>query len=327
MREVDSPVPGPGEIVIQVAVCGVNFPDLLIVQDRYQVRPTRPFAPGSEVAGVVSAVGSEVDAFSTGDRVVAICSWGGMSEQVLVKQEHCLRLPEAMPFDIAAALPMTYGTAYYALSEAGHAQAGQTVLVLGASGGVGLAAVELGKAMGATVVAAVSNERKAAVARASGADEVVVYARGLETRDEIRALGDLFRQASRGGPNLILDPVGGAYSEPALRSIRSGGRYVVIGFAGGIGSVPLNLVLFNHATVVGAPYGAVVAHQPEDFRRTTLALFDLFSQGLVMPRITRRFALADGAKALSSLGSRTAIGKVVVEVADWRGAAGLDDIE
>lgn len=319
LEHIDPPVAGQGEIVLRVAACGVNFPDLLMVQDRYQISPPRPFAPGAEVAGVIEAIGPDVEGLEPGDRVMAICSWGGMSEQMIVPAALCVPVPEGMPFDVAAAFQLTYGTAHYALTDAGLLRGGQTVLVLGAAGGVGLATVEIAKAHGARVVAAVSSDEKAAVARSAGADEAVIYPRDFD-QSGVRDLGRQLRAACGKGADVIIDPVGGAYAEAALRAVAPGGRYVVVGFAAGIGSVPLNLVLFSHASIVGAAYGAVVAHDPATFRRTTQALLDLYAAGSIHPRIHARFSLEDGARALAMLESRGAMGKMVVEIADLGGS-------
>lgn len=315
LERIDPPVPGPGEVVLRVVACGVNYPDLLLIQDRYQIRPPRPFAPGSEVAGSIAAIGPEVSGLAIGDRVMAICSWGGMSEQVLVPAALCVPVPAGMPLDVAAAFQLTYGTAHYALADSGQLLPGQTVLVLGAAGGVGLATVEIAKALGARVVAAVSDEKKAALARDAGADDTVIYPRELDP-GSARDLARRLRSACGHGADVVIDPVGGAYAEAALRAIASGGRYVVVGFAAGIGSVPLNLVLFNHATILGAAYGAVVAQDPASFRRTTEALLELHAAGNVHPRIGARFPLEQGAQALAMLESRRALGKIIVEIAD-----------
>jgi NADPH2:quinone reductase len=313
LTEIDPPVPGSGEVLLRVAACGVNFPDLLLIQDRYQIRPPRPFAPGSEVAGLIAAVGPDAAGCAVGDRVMAICSWGGMSEQLILPTRLCVPVPEGLPLEVAAAFQLTYGTAHYALTDVGLLRVGQTVLVLGAAGGVGLATVEIAKALGARVVAAVSSAEKAAVA---GADDTVIYPRELGAGG-VRDLARQLRAACGQGADLVIDPVGGAYAEAALRSIGHGGRHVVVGFAAGIGSVPLNLVLFSHATLVGAPYGAVVAQDPVSFRKTTRALLELHAAGSVHPRIGARFPLEEGAKALALLESRGALGKIIVEIADW----------
>ena len=314
LEDVAEAAPGAGEISIRVIACGANFPDLLMVADRYQFRPPRPFAPGAEVAGIVEAVGSGVAGFAPGDRVMAICSWGGMAEKLVVSETKCVPVPDFMPMDEAAAFQLTYGTAHYALVSCGKLVAGQTLLVLGAAGGVGLAAVELGKALSASVVAAVSSPEKAEVARGCGADATIVYPRGPLDRDARRALAAEFRQATGGGPHLILDPVGGDYSEAALRAIRRRGRLVVVGFAGGIPSIPLNLVLLNDARIVAGAWGAVVAEDPARFRSTIADLVDLYARGLLRPRISERLPLKEGARALSLLEERSAIGKIVIEI-------------
>lgn len=311
LEEVPDPVPGPGQLLIRVAACGVNFPDVLIIEDRYQIRPPRPFAPGAEVAGTVAAIGADVDGFAAGDRVMAITSWGGMAELVAVDADKCVAIPDTMPLDEAAALLMTYGTACHAL-ECGSAAAGETMLVLGAAGGVGLAAVEIGKARGLNVIAAVSSEQKAQVAREAGANAAIVYSRGPLDRDAVRALAKQLRNTA--DIRLAIDPVGGDYSEAALRALGWGGRLVVIGFAAGIPSVPLNLVLMGDTKIVGAPWGAVVATDPAGFARTAARLLDLYAKGAIRPRISARFPLAEGGQAIAALGARAAIGKVIVEV-------------
>lgn len=319
LEDIRPAEPGDGEICISVTACGVNFPDLLIVADRYQFRPPRPFAPGAEVAGVVARVGPNVSDFAPGDRVMAICSWGGMAEELVVHQSKCIAVPDHMPLAEAAAFQMTYGTAWHALVTAGHLVAGETVLVLGASGGVGMAAVEIAAALGARVIAAVSTEEKAAIARQRGATSAIVYPRGPLDRDQRRALGAEIRKASDGGPQLVVDPVGGDYSEAALRGIRRGGRLTIVGFTAGISSIPMNLVLLNEATIIPAAWGAVVAHDPAGFRQTIAGLLRLYEQGGIHPYISRRFSLADGAAALRSLGDRTTIGKTVIDIAPEQG--------
>lgn len=315
LEDAADPVPAPDEILIRVIACGVNFPDVLMVADKYQFRPPRPFAPGAEVSGVVEQVGSEVTEFAVGDRVMAICSWGGMAEKLAISTTKCVPMPDAMPFDDAAAFLLTYGTAHYALSVSGQLQGGQTLLVLGAAGGVGLAAVELGKAMGARVVAAVSSEEKAAIARQAGADDVVIYPRGPLDRAAKRELTSAFRAACAGGADVVADPVGGDYSEAALRAMRPGGRFAVIGFAAGIANIPMNVLLFSEASIVAAAWGAVVARNPEQYKAVAHALIDLYLNGKVRPHISLKLPLDQAAQALNILESRKAVGKIVIKVA------------
>jgi NADPH2:quinone reductase len=309
-EEVPEPQPGPRDVLIRVAACGVNFPDVLIVQDKYQIRPPRPFYPGAEVAGVVERVGDEVSTVAVGDRVMGVCSWGGMAEKLVLPADRCTHVPPHMPLDEAAALQITYGTAYYGLKSCGRLAQGERLLVLGAAGGVGVAAVEIGKALGAEVVAAVSSEAKADVARDAGAASVLIYPRGPFDAAARAELANVFK--SNGSVDVVIDPVGGDYTEAALRSIAPGGRLVVVGFAAGIPSIRLNLVLLKSAQIVAAPWGAVVAGNPEACRETMRAVFDLYAKGMIRPRISRRLPLERGAEALALLQAREAVGKIVV---------------
>jgi NADPH2:quinone reductase len=312
LEDVPEPEPGPRDVRIAVAACAVNFPDLLIVQDRYQIRPPRPFIPGAEVAGVVERVGADVSTFVPGDKVMAVCSWGGMAEKLVVPAARCTHVPDGMPLDEAAALQITYGTAYYGLKNCGRLAPGERLLVLGAAGGVGVAAVEIGKALGAHVIAAVSSEAKAAIARNAGADSVLVYPPGPFDAAGRGALAATFKASLPGGANVVLDPVGGEYTEAALRSIAPGGRLVVVGFAAGIPSIRLNLVLLKSAQIVAAPWGAVVEEDPAAWRETIAALFDLHARRMIRPLVSRRFPLARAAEALQLLQAREAVGKMVV---------------
>ncbi|MFC3784810.1 NADPH:quinone reductase-like Zn-dependent oxidoreductase [Sphingopyxis italica] len=313
LGELPRPSAGKGQIVIDVKACAVNFPDVLIIEDKYQFRPERPFAPGGEVAGLVAEVGEGVTEFKVGDRVIAGCGNGGMSEAVAVSVHNVYHLPEAHDFAEGASLLMTYGTSIHALVDRGHIGEGDTLLVLGASGGVGIAAVELGKAFGARVVAGVSSEEKAGIARAAGADEVVVYGRQPFDKDQSKELANKFKEAvGPNGANLVYDAVGGDYAEPALRSIAWEGRYLVVGFPAGIPRLPLNLTLLKSCDVAGVFWGAFVAREPVRNRANIARLFQLWEQGKIKPRVTESFALADGGKAIAKLGDRTAVGKLVV---------------
>jgi NADPH2:quinone reductase len=312
LEEMPDLEPGPREVRIRVAACGVNFPDLLIVQDKYQIKPPRPFVPGSEVAGIVECVGAEVSSVAPGERVMAICSWGGMAEKLVVPVSRCTRVPEHLPLDEAAALQITYGTAHYGLQRCGQLARNERLLVLGAAGGVGLAAVEIGKALGAHVTAAVSSSAKAEIVRNAGADAVLIYPPGPFDEATRAALASTFKSSLHGGVDVVLDPVGGAYTEAALRSIAPGGRLVVVGFAAGIPSIRLNLVLFKNARIVAAPWGAVVEHDPATSRDTIGALLDLYARNMIRPRISRRLPLERGAEALQLLQARAAVGKIIV---------------
>jgi NADPH:quinone reductase len=309
---VPDPVPLPGEIRIRVEACGINFPDVLIIQDLYQFKPARPFAPGCEVAGVVDAVGAGVSGFRPGERVLGGGGWGGLAELTVISAARCFSVPDAMPADHAAAFLMTYGTSHYALKDRAHLQAGETLLVLGAAGGVGLAAVELGKAMGARVIAAVSSEAKAAVARERGADATIVYSAGSLDRAAARALGAEIKAAAGGDVNVVYDGVGGAYAEPALRSIAWDGRYLVVGFPAGIPSIPLNLTLLKGCSIVGVFWGSFVDRFPDQHRRNVAEIFELYRLGKLRPLVSARYPFARGGEAIAHLASRSAVGKVVV---------------
>ncbi len=315
LEDVPDPSPGPGQVVIAVKACGVNFPDALIIEDRYQVRPERPFAPGAEVAGVVESLGAGVTGLAVGQRVIGFCNWGGMAQKLAIAAVRCTPMPDAMPFDEAAALVMTYGTANYALHRRAGLKAGETVLVLGAAGGVGLAAVELAKAAGARVIAATSSAVKAELARSAGADETVVYPRGPFDKEGSKALAGLFKAAcGPDGANVVLDPVGGDYAEAALRAIAWEGRFLVVGFPAGIPKLPLNLVLLKGCQVVGVAWGAEARRDPEGQDADIRQLLDLHARGLIRPRISERYPLARAGEAIARLGSRQALGKIVVMV-------------
>jgi NADPH2:quinone reductase len=315
LGDLPDPAPGPGEVVVAIRACGVNYPDVLMIEDRYQVRPERPFAPGGEISGVVKAVGAGVTGLVPGQRVMGGVGHGGMAEAIAVEAARLFVMPDAMGFDEGAALLMTYGTSYYALVRRAHLAAGETLLVLGAAGGVGLAAVELGKALGARVVAAASSEEKVALAKARGADVGVVYPAGPFDKAGARALADLFKQAcGPGGADVVYDAVGGDYAEAALRGIAWEGRFLVVGFPAGIPKIPLNLALLKSCDIVGVFWGAANARDPEGHRRDVQALFDLYAAGKIKPYLSERFPLARGGEAIARLAERKVLGKVVVTV-------------
>ncbi|MCG6120276.1 MAG: NADPH:quinone oxidoreductase family protein [Blastomonas sp.] len=313
MTEIDAPVAGPGELLVAVKACSINFPDALIIKDMYQLKPQRPFAPGSEIAGVVEAVGEGVTGWSVGDRVIAGTGFGGLVEKKVVAAAGAYKLPDQFSFEQGASLLMTYGTSIHALKDRGHIKPGDTLLVLGAAGGVGLAAVELGKAYGARVVAGVSSEAKAAAARESGADEVVVYARQPFDKDQSKALATAFKDAvGPNGADIVYDAVGGDYSEPAVRAMAWEGRFLVVGFPAGIAKLPLNLTLLKSCDVCGVFWGAFAAREPKRNAANIAELFDLWSAGKISPRISETFSFEAAPQAIARLENREAIGKLVV---------------
>ncbi len=310
--DAPDPVAGEGEVVIAVKAAGVNFPDALIIEDKYQFKPERPFSPGGEVAGVIESVGPGVTNVKVGQRVIGSSGWGGYAEKIKLPAQRIMPIPDAMPFDEASAFILTYGTSYYALKDRGVLKAGETVLILGASGGVGVAAIELAKAMGARVIGAVSSEEKAAFAKECGADDTVIYPPGAFAKDQSKALSESFKQVTGGGADVIYDAVGGDYCEPALRAMNWNGRYLVIGFPAGIPTPPLNLTLLKSSSIVGVFWGASVAREPKLHEGNVRDLFKLYAEGKIKPRISARYPLKDGGKAIRSLMDRKATGKVVV---------------
>ncbi|HEY0028746.1 MAG TPA: NADPH:quinone oxidoreductase family protein [Allosphingosinicella sp.] len=313
LAEFSDPVAGPGQLLVRVKACAINYPDVLIIEDKYQFKPPRPFAPGGEIAGVVEGVGEGVTGWAEGDRLIAMIGHGGLSEKVLVQAAMALPLPKGRSFEEGSALILTYATSIHALLDRGKLKQGQTLLVLGAAGGVGLAAVELGKAYGARVVAAVSSEEKAQAAREAGADAAVIYPRGPFDKDGSKALSQLFKDAvGPAGADLIYDPVGGDYAEPALRAIGWEGRYLVVGFPAGIPRLPLNLTLLKSCDVCGVFWGAFAAREPKANAAHIQTLFRLWDEGRIAPKISRTWPLAQGGDAIAHMAARAAIGKLVV---------------
>lgn len=315
--QLPDPVAGKGQVVVAVKACSINYPDVLIIEDKYQFKPTRPFAPGSEISGVIESVGEGVTGWTPGDRVIATTGSGGLVEKIALNATSLFALPEGRSFAEGASLLLTYGTTIHALVDRGHLSEGQTLLVLGAAGGVGLAAVELGKAFGARVVAAVSSAEKAAMAKEAGADVTLVYPRAPFDKEQSKALADQFKAAlGPNGADVIYDPVGGDYAEPALRSIAWEGRYLVVGFPAGIPRLPLNLTLLKSCDVCGVFWGAFAARDPQANRAHIDWLFRLWKEGRIAPRVTEIFAFEDGGKAIAKMAARQAIGKLVVRVAE-----------
>lgn len=312
---VDLPDPeaGPGQLVVRMRACAINYPDVLIIEDRYQFKPPRPFAPGGEIAGIVEAVGEGVSGWSEGDRLIAMIGHGGLQEKVLVAAAQAVPLPPERSFEEGSALILTYATSIHALVDRARLQAGETLLVLGAAGGVGLAAVELGKAWGARVVAAASSEEKAEAARRAGADLAIVYPAGPFDKDGSKALAQQFKEAVGGsGADVIYDPVGGDYAEPALRSIAWEGRYLVVGFPAGIPKLPLNLTLLKSCDVRGVFWGAFAARDPKANAAHIETLFRLWREGKIAPKVSRTWPLEQGGEAIAHMAARKAVGKLVV---------------
>jgi NADPH:quinone reductase-like Zn-dependent oxidoreductase len=313
LDEVEAPTPGKGQVLVAVKACAINFPDTLMIRDLYQFKPERPYAPGGEIAGVIEAVGEGVDGWKVGDRVLAGIGNGGLAQKVLVPAGRMFAVPEGVPFEKAASLMMTYGTNIHGLKDRGHIKAGDVLLVLGAAGGVGLSAVELGKAYGARVIAAVSSEEKGEVARRAGADDVVIYPKGPMDKDASKALANAFKAAcGPDGANIVYDVVGGQYSEPALRAIAWEGRFLVVGFPAGIAKMPLNLTLLKSCDICGVFWGAFTAREPEKFRAQVEELFALLKAGKIDPMISETFPLERGGEAIAKLENREAVGKLVV---------------
>lgn len=306
IEDLPPPEPGAGEVVIAVKAAGVNFPDVLIIQDKYQVKPPLPFSPGSEMAGIVKAVGDGVTHVKPGDAVMAVTTYGAFAEEVTTDARRLLPIPKGMDFVTAAAFVLTYATSDHALRDRGALAAGETLLVLGASGGVGIAAIEIGKALGARVIACASADDKLAVCREHGADAVINYT-SEDLRARIKALTD------GAGPDVIYDPVGGPYTEPALRSIAWRGRLLVVGFAAGdIPKIPLNLTLLKGCSIVGVFWGDFARREPDMFAKEMRQLGEWFAAGKLKPHITRTFPLDRASEALMLMAARQVKGKVVI---------------
>lgn len=310
LRDLPDPTPGAGELLVRVRACAMNFPDVLIIEDKYQLKPTRPFAPGGEFAGEVIGIGEGASGWSDGDRLIVATGFGGLAEQVVIPAKSAIRLPAERSFEEGSALLLTYATVIHALVDRGKLRAGQTVLVLGAAGGIGIASIEVGKALGARVVAAVSSEEKAQVAREAGADTAVVYP--TDTSDP-KALSQIFKDAvGPAGADVILDPVGGAYSEPALRSIAWEGRFLVVGFPAGIAKLPLNLTLLKSCDVCGVFWGAFAARDPKGNAAHVAQLFRWWDEGKIAPKVSATYPLERAGEAITALAERKAVGKLVV---------------
>jgi len=306
VEDVPSPIPGPGEAVITVRAASLNFPDVLIIQNKYQLKPPLPFSPGTDAAGVVKAVGPGVTNVAPGDRVMAVTGYGALAEEVKTDARRLLPVPRGMDDQTASAFPLTYGTSDHALVDRGQLKPGETLLVLGAAGGVGLAAIEIGEAVGARVIACASSPEKLAVCREHGADAAIDYSRE-DLRERIREITD------GRGPDVVYDPVGGAYSEPALRSIAWRGRFLVVGFAAGeIPKIPLNLTLLKGCSIVGVFFGDFARRETDAWAARARQLGEWFQSGKLRPHVAETLPLERAAEALTRMASRQVTGKIVL---------------
>ena len=305
LMEVVLPEPGPRQVRIRVAAAGVNFPDVLIIQKKYQMQPTLPFSPGAEIAGEITAVGEEVRGLRPGMAVAALCGIGGFAEECVVDAALCMPLPPGVPMPLAASLVLAYGTSWHALRDRAQLKTGETLLVLGAAGGVGLAAVEIGKAIGARVIAAASSAEKLAVCREHGADECINY-----TEEDLR---EALKRIAPKGVDVVFDPVGGSLTEAAFRSVAWRGRHLVIGFAdGNVPALPLNLPLLKGASLVGVFWGEFAKREPKANAAGIQEVLGWISDGKLKPHISRQYSLAEAPQALIDMAARKVIGKVVV---------------
>jgi NADPH2:quinone reductase len=302
--DVPSPRPGPGAVVVSVKAASVNFPDVLVIQNKYQFKPPLPFSPGCELAGVVKEVGDGVSGVKPGDAVMAYTPSGAFAEEAVIDAGRAIAIPDGMDFETASSLLVTYGTSEHALQDRAGLKSGETLLVLGASGGIGLAAIEIGKALGARVIACASNEEKRAVCRAHGADEAIDYA---DIRDGIKEM------TGGAGADVVCDPVGGSYTEAALRSTAWRGRLLVVGFAAGdIPKIPLNLALLKGCAIVGVFWGEFVRREPDRFAASVARLAAWYREGKIRPHISQTFPLERTAEALRLMADRKVKGKVVI---------------
>ncbi|WP_027528080.1 NADPH:quinone oxidoreductase family protein [Bradyrhizobium sp. Ec3.3] len=315
LEEVDDPVAAAGQIIVRVKASGVNFPDTLIIQDKYQFKPKRPFSPGAEFSGVVETIGSGVCSFRVGDRVMGFSRWGAMAQKIAIDAGRCVVMPDKMPFDEASAFMLTYGTAYYALKEKAALRSGETLLVLGAAGGVGLAAIEIGRALGARIVAAVSTTEKATLVRERGAARVVIYPTAPFNPISRREAARLLKEAcGPDGAHVVCDVVGGDYSEAALRAIAWDGRFLVVGFAAGVPQIPLNLPLLKSCQIVGVFWGPWLDRSGDHLSRSAGELLEWYNNGKLRPCISERFPLTEAGDAIAKLAARKAMGKIVINI-------------
>lgn len=306
LEEIPSPIPKRKEVLVTVKACSVNFPDTLIVQGLYQFKPQLPFSPGSDVAGIVKAVGEDVKHLNVGDKVFGLVPFGGFAEEVILPAKNTFPMPPMMDYEIAASFMMAYGTSYYALKNRANLKAGETLLVLGASGGVGLAAVELGKLSGATVIAAASTDEKLALCKQYGADYTINYT----TEDLKKRVKEI---TNGNGANVVYDPVGGKYTEAALRATAWEGRFLIVGFPAGIASIPMNLPLLKGCQIVGVFWGSFAMRNPKANMGNTMELIQMYAQGKLKPYIQKSYTLENSAQALIDMMDRKVKGKIVIK--------------
>ena len=313
VEEIEDPVAGPGQVVVDIKATGISFPDVLIVQGLYQFKPPFPFSPGSEISGVVSSVGEGVTMHKAGDRVMGSIGSGGLREKGVYLEQQLMPLPESMDFNTAAGFPLNYGTTYHAFKQRGELKEGQSVLVLGAGGGLGITAIHIAKAMGAKVIAAASSQEKIDLCKKEGADEGIIYERDMD-RDLQKKFSDEIKELTGGGVDMIYDLVGGDYAEPALRAIARHGKYLVIGFTAGIPKMPLNLTLLKECQIVGVFWGQFAAIDHAENSQNFKELFELHAEGKIKPFVTETYSLEESAKAIKTLEDRKVLGKVVVNM-------------
>ena len=313
VEEIEDPVAGPGQVVVDIKATGISFPDVLIVQGLYQFKPPFPFSPGSEISGVVSSVGEGVTMHKVGDRVMGSIGSGGLREKGVYLEQQLMPLPETMDFNTAAGFPLNYGTTYHAFKQRGELKEGQSVLVLGAGGGLGITAIHIAKAMGARVIAAASSQEKIDLCIKEGADEGIIYERDMD-RDLQKKFSDEIKELTGGGVDMIYDLVGGDYAEPALRAIARHGKYLVIGFTAGIPKMPLNLTLLKECQIVGVFWGQFAAIDHAENAQNFKELFELHAEGKIKPFVTETYSLEESAKAIKTLEDRKVLGKVVVNM-------------
>ena len=313
VEEIEDPVAGPGQVVVNIKATGISFPDVLIVQGLYQFKPPFPFSPGSEISGVVSSLGEGVTMHKVGDRVMGSIGSGGLREKGVYLEQQLMPLPESMDFNTAAGFPLNYGTTYHAFKQRGELKEGQSVLVLGAGGGLGITAIHIAKAMGARVIAAASSQEKIDLCKKEGADEGIIYERDMD-RDLQKKFSDEIKELTGGGVDMIYDLVGGDYAEPALRAIARHGKYLVIGFTAGIPKMPLNLTLLKECQIVGVFWGQFAAIDHAENAQNFKELFELHAEGKIKPFVTETYSLEESAKAIKTLEDRKVLGKVVVNM-------------